>query len=100
MLRGAGCGWRDGSRCSVVVDQILEFLAGLEVWDTLGGYFHLFSGLWIPADACVPLANSKTAEPSNFEFVAGLECLDYTFEHGVDDDFRILPRQLRNLGHF
>ena len=54
-----------------VVDQVFEFLAGLEIGNAFGGHFHFFAGLRIPADAGISLADPETAEAANFELVAG-----------------------------
>jgi hypothetical protein len=83
-----------------VIDQILEFLTGLEVGDALGGHFNFFAGFRVSADPSIPLPDSKTAEPPDFKLVTGRQRPDYTFEHRIDDDFGIFPRQFRNLGHF
>src|SRR5205814_4791827 len=79
---------------------VLEFLAGLEVRDALRRHFYFFTGLGVSANPRVSLADPETAKSAHFQFVAGLERLDNTFEHGVDDDFRVFPRQLGNLGYF
>src|SRR6185503_9237580 len=57
------------SRSIRVVDHILQFLAGLEVRNLLGGNFHARAGLGISADARLPLARTKTAESADLDLI-------------------------------
>jgi len=53
-----------------VIDQILQFLAGLEEWDFLGGDFHAFTSFWITPDARFALPSPEAAEAANLDLVA------------------------------
>src|SRR5437762_13505748 len=99
ILRIGQCCW-SSSGGGTVVDQILEFLAWLEIGDPLGGHFDLFACFWIAADACIALPNAEASKAANLKFVAGLERLDDALEQRIDNDLRILPREFRNLGYF
>src|SRR6188474_1216407 len=99
MLVGGAC--RHGSAgCSVLVDEVLQFLAWLEIRNALRRNFHFFSRLGIASDACVALSNPEAAESAHFKLVAHAKRLYDAFEQRIDYDFRILSSQLRNLGYF
>src|SRR5690606_19526141 len=52
-----------------LIDEILQFLAGLEIGDALGWYFHASSGLGIPADPGLPLTGAEASITANLDFV-------------------------------
>src|SRR5262250_2342382 len=91
--------WRGSGGCAVV-DQIFELLARLEIGDPLGGHFDLLACFWIAANACITLSHTEASKAANLEFVAGLERFDNALEQRIDDDFRVLSREFRNLGYF
>src|SRR4051794_11707582 len=95
-ISGSASVYRNWS-ASIAVDEIFEFLAGLEIRNSFGRHFHLFTRLGIAPDPRVALPDSKAAEAADFQLVADSQRLDDTLEQGVHDDFRILPRQLRNF---
>src|SRR5579872_3239790 len=82
---------RFAARGVVVIDQVLQLLAGLEVGDTLGGHFHPRAGLGIAPDAGLPLACAETAKPAYFDLVPAAQGLDDTIEDCLDNNLRILP---------
>src|SRR5690348_8894878 len=86
--RARWAGWSRRRRCGLraVVNEILQFLAWLEVRNTLCWYLDFFSGFRVPSHARVALADSKTAETADFELVAVLERFDHTFEQSVNND--------------
>src|SRR5579863_6311535 len=89
--RGLSAGCRFAAGCVVVIDQVLQLLAGLEVGDALGGHFHSRAGFGIAADARLPLARAETSKPAYFDFVPTAQGLDDTIEDCLDNNLRILP---------
>src|SRR5438105_15752407 len=99
MLRIVWSCWTGWSRrrcrgCRAVVNKIFQFLAWLEVRNTLRGHLDLFSGFRISSHARVALAHSKTAETSHLELVAALQRLDHAFEQSDNNDLLIFSSQL------
>src|SRR6185437_8313109 len=94
---------------SLLIEQFLQLLAGLEKRNPLGRYGNRLSSLWIPPFLHSTSAQPKAAEASNLSFIAGFQRISDTIENGVDDHFCLSLRQggdlLRNffddlrLGH-
>jgi hypothetical protein len=57
----------------VGVDQVAEFLGGLEVGDALGGDFDALAGFGVAPDAGVALADAEGAKAANFDLVSALQ---------------------------
>src|SRR5271154_633722 len=100
--RSSRLGGRRGGLFSrlVRIDQVAQFLAGLEVRNALGGNIYFGSGLGIAPDARLPLADAKAAKSANLDLVARFECADHGIENGVDNYFAITPCQVSKLRHF
>src|SRR6185437_2033800 len=75
------------------VDEILEFLAGLEEGNLLWRDFDLFAGLGIAAGAATAFARAEAAEAANLDLVAFLERFDDAVENGLDDRLGLLARE-------
>src|SRR5690242_3267151 len=63
---------RVGRRCVrpvVVVDELFEFFAGLEIRHSLGGNAHRVAGLGIPTASRATLADAKTAETAQLDLL-------------------------------
>jgi hypothetical protein len=80
--------------------QVFQFLAGLEEWNFLGGDFHAVARLWISAHAGLALPSAKASKAPDLDFVAHSKRAHDAVEDGLDDDFTILARQLRQAGDF
>jgi hypothetical protein len=76
------------------VHDILQFFAGFEVGDFLGGDFDSGSGFRIAPDAGLSLAGAKAAEASDLDLIASSERSDDTVKDGLDDNLGFFP------GHF
>src|SRR5262249_31693772 len=83
-----------GGGCRLgVVNEVLEFLAGLEEGNALGRHFDLFAGLRIASHAAGALAGAEAAEAANLDLLALLDGFDDAVENGLDDDLRFLARE-------
>src|SRR6266566_2294131 len=94
-----------GDRCrfgcfGLAVDQFFQFLAGLEVRHLLRRHIHLVTRLGIPALAGLALAEAEAAESAQLDLLAPVQRVDDAPEHRVDDDFRMLLREIRHARHF
>lgn len=102
LRRRSGCGGRR-SRCAALfagVDDIFQFLAGLEKWDFLGGHFHSIARLWIAAYAGLSLAGAEAAEATDFNFVADAQRTHDAVKDSFDYDFTVLAGQFCEAGNF
>src|SRR5258708_38598744 len=93
-------GRRRGRRVDREVDQYLQFLAGLEVRHLLRRHVHLVARLWIAPLARLPATQPEAAEPAQLDLLAAVQRVDDALEHCVDDDFRMLLREVRNPRDF
>src|SRR5690349_23125435 len=82
------------------VDQILQFLARLEVGHLLRRHVHLVAGLRITALARLALPQPEAAEAAQLDLLASVQRFDDALEYGVDNDFGMLLRQIGDPGHF
>src|ERR1700721_1007097 len=88
--------WRRWScRCRAVafVDQILQFLAGLEEWNFLRGHFHALTGLRVAADPGFTLSGAETAKAADLDLVAGAQRAHHAVKDGLHDHFTIFARK-------
>src|SRR5436309_7281711 len=81
-------------RLVVVVDQLLELLARLEVGDLLGGYVHARTGLRVAALPRPALSDAEAAEPAQLDLLVPVKSLDHRLEDRIDDHLGVLLRQL------
>src|SRR5262249_34531632 len=88
------------SRSAIVVDDVLEFLAGLEVRDLLGRHFHASASLGVAAHAGFPLPRAETAKAADLDLVAGAQGTHDAVKNRFDDDFAVFARQLRQARDF
>src|SRR4051812_39417946 len=91
----SGCRRADRRR-GLLVDQLFELLARLEVRHFLRRHVHLVAGFRVAALSRLALAQPETAEPAQLHFLAAVQRLDDAPEHGVDDYLGVL---LREIGH-
>ena len=82
------------------IHQVFQFLAGFEEWNFLGRNLHTVTRLWISADTGLALAGAEAAKATNLDLVAHSKRAHDAVEDGLDDDFTILARQLRQAGDF
>src|SRR5687768_573309 len=80
----------------VAVDQLLQLLARLEVGDLLRRHVHLVPRLRVAALARLPAAQPEAAESAQLDLLAAMQRVDDALEDRVDDDFRMLLREVRN----
>jgi hypothetical protein len=80
--------------------EVFQFFAGLEEWNFLGGDFDTVARLWIAAHTGLALPGAEAAKATNLDLVAYPKRAHDAVEDGLDDDFTILPRQLREAGDF
>src|SRR5256886_9816480 len=93
--------WSGRNRRMVTgIYQVFQFFAGFEEWNFLGGDFDTVARLWIAANTRLALPGAKAAKAADFDLVAHAKRAHDAFEDGLDDDFTILPRQLREAGDF
>src|SRR5271157_634423 len=85
--------WRPG-RPGRIVHHVLQFLAGLEIRDLLGGHFHPRAGFRVAADPGLSLASAETPESADLDLIAGAQGTNDTVENRLHNDLRFLP------GHF
>src|SRR5579864_1833766 len=76
-----------------VIDEILQFLAGLEKRYFLRRYLYLFARLWVAPHAAAPLPCAEAAKSPNLDFLALLQGPDDALENGFHDCFRFPARQ-------
>src|SRR5690606_23240683 len=81
-------------------DEILQFLARLEVRHLLLRNLYLVAGLRIAAAARLPSPQTKTAEAAQFDLLAAVQREDDALEDGVDDDLGVLLRKVRGPRDF
>src|SRR5208337_2004924 len=87
-----GRGWRRGHRSTV--DEILQLLAGIKVWNFLCGHIHTHAGLWIAPDPGLALPRAKAAEAPYFDLITRAKRLHNTREDRFDDDLGVLAAHL------
>src|SRR5882724_2426059 len=79
-----------------LVDEVFQFLAGLEERNFLRGDFYFFAGFGITADAAAAVACAEAAKAADFDFVALLQGGDDAFEDGFDNGLGFFARKLGN----
>ena len=84
----------------LVVHDVLQFLARLEIRNLLGGNFHPRAGLRVASDTGLALACAEAAESADFDLVAGPEGTYDAVENRLHDDFGFLSSHLDNAGDF
>src|SRR5579883_1422217 len=90
-------GWRG---CGGVVDDVFQFLAGLEIRNLLGRDFHASARLGISPDARLTLTSAETAESTDLDFVSRAQGTDDAVEDSLHDDLGLLPGHLHDAGDF
>src|ERR1043166_3079459 len=89
-----------GGRGGIVIDQVFQFLARLEIRDALGGNFYAGSRLRIASHARLPLAGAEAAETADLDFIPATQSADDAVEDRLDNYLGILARHLHNSGDF
>src|SRR5438552_14893607 len=90
--------WRVQLRRSLV-NEFLQFLAGLEIGDTFGRNTNGVACLRVTAAARATLAHAKAAETSQLNLLALVKTFDYAFENYFDQSLSIFLGQLGGVGH-
>src|SRR4051812_26324075 len=83
---------------ALVVEQLPQLLAGLEVGDALRGDADLLAGLRVAAGPRPAAADPEAAEAPQLDLLPLLERVDDAVEDRVDDDLRVLLGELRGAG--
>src|SRR6478752_5105372 len=76
--RTGRCG---GCLLRLPVDEILQFLAGLEIRNLLRRNVHLVTGFWVTALAGLSLAKAEAAKTAEFDLLAAMQRVDDALEH-------------------
>ena len=87
-------------RLRLAVDQFLQFLARLEVRHLLRRNVHLVARLRVAPLARLAPPQPEAAEPAQLDLLAAVQRVDDALEDGVDDDLRVLLREVRNPRDF
>src|SRR3972149_6471972 len=82
------------------VEQLLQFLAGLEEGDALRGDLDLGAGLGVASQAPAALAGAEAAEAADFDLVVALQGLDDAVEDGLDHRLRVFAGGGDSAGDF
>src|SRR5689334_656310 len=92
LSNGHGIGRRDRRRRRrrLLVDQLLQLLARLEVRHLLRRHVDLVAGLRIASFPRLALAQAETAESPQLDFLTAVQRLDDAPEDGVDDHLGVL----------
>src|SRR5262249_50714914 len=88
-----------GRTCRLAVDQLLQFLAGLEVRDLLRGHGDLHSGLRVATHPGAALAQAERSESPQLDLLTVLQGANDGVEDRVHDGLRLLLRDVRRHGH-
>src|SRR5688500_5489748 len=83
-----------------LVDQVLQFLAGLEVRDLLRRDADLVAGLGVAALARLATAKPEAAEAAELDLLAAVQRIDDALEDRIDDDLGVLLREVRDFRDF
>ena len=97
-LIGSGSGIAD-LRLSEFHHHVAQFFAGLEEWNSLGGYFDPYPGFGIATDTPLPLPRPESAEASYLNLVTALDRMHHAIEDVFYDNGSFLLRQRRDSGH-
>src|SRR5260370_3219353 len=84
-----------GSLSLRVIHEVLQFFAGFEEGNFLGGHIPFRPRLWIAADSSAAFARAETARSPDLNFFAPLPGAHDATENRFYDGLRLLPRQLR-----
>src|ERR1700690_3051734 len=76
-----------------MIDEVFQFLAGLEEWNSFRRHFHLGAGFRIASGAAATLARAEAPKPADFDFVAGLQRRYDAVEYSLDHQLGILAWQ-------
>src|SRR5260370_11683678 len=90
-------------RCSLslgVIHEVLQFFAGLEEGNFLGGHFHFRAGLRIAADSSAAFASAEAAESADLDLLALLQGANDAIENRFDDGLRLLAGACRDAQNF
>ena len=72
-------------RCGVVVvDQLFQLFARLEIGDTLGRDAYRIAGLWVSATPRAALAHAEAAEAAQFDLLTLIQGLDDALKDNFD----------------
>jgi hypothetical protein len=96
----AGGGGDDRGRLGLLVDEFLEFLAGLEVRHLLRRDVHLVARLRVAPLARLAAAQPEAPEPAQLDLLAAVQRVDDALEDRVDDDLGVLLGEVRDARHF
>ena len=67
---------------SVVINQLFQFLARLEVGNALGGDINRISGFRIATSTSAPFTHAEAAKSTEFDLLTLVQC----FNDALEDD--------------
>src|SRR5260370_26101701 len=79
-----------GSLSLRVIHEVLQFFAGFEEGNFLGGHIHFRPGLRISADSSAAFARAEAAESAGLNFLALLQGTNDAIEKRFDDGLPLL----------
>src|SRR5262245_28968419 len=94
-----GCLGRS-ARMAAIVDEVLQFLARLEVRHFLRRHVHLLARLRIAPLARLAPPQPETAKAAQLDLLAAMQRIDDGLEHGIDDDLGMLLGEVRYATDF
>src|SRR5258708_32064131 len=77
-----------------LVDQLLQFLAWLEVWDLLRRHVHLLSRLGVASRTGLAAAKAEAAEAAELDLLAGAKRFNDRVKDDVDDGLGLFLGEL------
>src|SRR5260370_18166756 len=89
-----------GSLSLRVIHEVLQFFAGFEEGNFLGGHIHFRPGLRIAADSSAAFARAEAAESADLNFLALLQGANDAIENRFDDGLRLLAGKFRDAQNF
>jgi hypothetical protein len=89
-----------GALLRTAVDNIFQFLAGLEKGDFFGRNFDPIAGLGIASNTGFALSRPEAAKATNLNLIARAQGAHYTVEDGLNYHLAILARKFRKARDF
>src|SRR5258707_11095223 len=83
-----------------LVDQILQFLAGLEEWNLFSRYLDALAGLGVPAHARFALAGAETAKAADLDLVSRAQRAHHAVKNGFHNYFAVFACKFRQTRDF
>jgi hypothetical protein len=84
----------------ITIQQVFQFLAGLEVGSTFGRNFYAGARFRITTDSRLPLASTKASKTPDLDLIASVQGPYHATENRIDNVLRIFPRHLHGATEF